>query len=229
MRAPLSAPRLRWSAPRFERVGNEIIRTTIRRLGKSCGAAVDALEKVGGSATVVELADLLEVKRPRDLRRRVISRLEEAGVVECSGETVDLAANWLEALDRDRERGGELAAFRRDIAAYNREREGYRNRHKNKPDRAPSWGEMEADRRARHDCRVEKALEAFKTSGSGAQINLRLARDGELHRTEYIVKSVLAYHGVTVDQWQEWESAVLEAGRETVVAEVYQPLVGLAR
>jgi hypothetical protein len=31
LRAPLSAPRLRWPAPTFDRVGDEVIRTTIRR------------------------------------------------------------------------------------------------------------------------------------------------------------------------------------------------------
>lgn len=86
----LRAPRLRWSAPE------------IRRLGKSCGAVLDALEDAGGSATVDELAAALHKGRPRDLRRRQIARLEAAGVVECSGETVSLAPDWLEELARER-------------------------------------------------------------------------------------------------------------------------------
>ena len=41
LRAPLLAPTLRWSAPLIERVGNEVIRSTIRRLGKFAGAVID--------------------------------------------------------------------------------------------------------------------------------------------------------------------------------------------
>lgn len=130
----LRAPRLRWSAPVFDRVDGEVIRSTIRRLGKGCGAVIDALERYpGGSATVEELAEDLHKSRPRDLRRRVVSRLEEAGVVECSGDTVALVADWLAALNRERESAGEIAAHRRDMARYSRERAAYSNR-----DRTPA-------------------------------------------------------------------------------------------
>jgi hypothetical protein len=134
---PLRAPRLRWSAPE------------ILRLGKTAGAVIDALETLGGSASLEEVARLLEVKRYRDLKRRVISRLEAAGVVECAGDTVSLAGDWLEALNRERETAGEIAALRRDMARYDREREAYRRRHETKPDRAPTEEEMAFDRRER--------------------------------------------------------------------------------
>lgn len=134
LRAPFSAPRLRWSAPRFDRVGDEVVRTTIIRLGKTAGAIIDYLEKVGGSATLEEVADFLQVKRTRDLKRRVISRLETASVVECSGDIVVLAGDWLEALSVEREATGEIDAKRRDMARYAREREAYRNREKTKPE-----------------------------------------------------------------------------------------------
>ena len=124
----LRAPRLRWSAPRFDRVGNEYIRTTIKRLGKGCGAVIDALERAGGSATVEELADTLHKARIRDLRRRVIARLEATGVVECSGNSVSLAADWLEVLGQERMLSGEIEAHRRDMQRYAREREAYTGR-----------------------------------------------------------------------------------------------------
>jgi predicted transcriptional regulator len=139
----LRAPRLRWSAPVFERVGDEMIRTTILRLGKGCGAVIDALERAGGSATVEELADALHKSRTRDLRRRLITRLVSAGVVECSSNTVSLAADWMEALNRERELTGEIAAYQRDMSRYARERDAYRNRRGLRPDRAPSEREMQ--------------------------------------------------------------------------------------
>jgi len=137
LRAPLSAARLRWSGPRFDRVGDEIIRTTVRRLGKGAGAVVDALERAGGSATVEDLAHALQKTRPRDLRRRVVGRLVAAGVAECSGDVVELVSSWPEALEREREITEETAAFRRDVARYGREREAYANRHKIKAEPVP--------------------------------------------------------------------------------------------
>jgi hypothetical protein len=126
LRAPFTAPRLRWSAP------------GILRLGKSCEALIDYLEQLGGSAKVEDLADLMHVSRTRDFRRRVIDRLEQRGVVECSEEHVSLAEDWLEALNREREKSGEIAAYRRDMDRFNRQREGYANRRKNQPDYHPA-------------------------------------------------------------------------------------------
>jgi hypothetical protein len=125
--ATLRAPRLRWSAPLIERVGGEVFRSTISRLGKSCGAFIDALERAGGTATLEELADALHKSRARDLRRRTIARLEAAKVVECFGDTVAFAQDWLDALDRERESAGEIAAHRRDMRRYNEQRTAYRD------------------------------------------------------------------------------------------------------
>lgn len=123
--ARLRAPRLRWSAP------------AIRRLGKSCGAVLDALDRRGGTATLDELADDLHKTRTRDLRRRVIARLAAAAVVECSGDTVVLARDWIDALNLEREAAGEIDAHRRDMARYAREREAYANRDKIRPEPVP--------------------------------------------------------------------------------------------
>lgn len=135
---PLRAPRLRWSAPE------------IQRLGKTCGAVLDHLEDAGGTMTIDQLADALHVARPRDLRRRVVARLEEAGVVECSGNTVRLTADWLESLNRDRDRAGEIDAYRRDMQRYARERTAYANRNRTKPGRSPSREDMDARCRERN-------------------------------------------------------------------------------
>lgn len=109
-------PRLRWSAP------------DERRLGKTAGAVVDALEAAGGELPLAELAARVKSKRPRDLKRRALARLEAAGVVACSGATVALARDWLDALERERENAGEIAAHHRDLARYEREQELFRNR-----------------------------------------------------------------------------------------------------
>jgi hypothetical protein len=61
---------------------------------------------------------------------------------------VRLTDDWREALELEREVSGEIAATRRDVARYAREREGYRNRRKNKPARSPSNRELEAVRDA---------------------------------------------------------------------------------
>jgi hypothetical protein len=137
LRAPFTAPRLRHSAPRFDRVGDEVIRTTIRRLGKGCEEVVDALERAGGTLALGALAIAVGAARPRDLRRRAVARLHEAAVVECDGGTVALAKDWLEALNRRRELDGEIAAYRRDAARYARESEAYRNRRHYRPDPVP--------------------------------------------------------------------------------------------
>ncbi len=101
-RAPLGATppaeRLRWSAP------------GLKRLGKGCGAAVDALQAAGGSATLEQLARALGKGRPRDLRRRAIARLEAAAVVRVDGDAVALTTDWREALEAARRDGCEEEA-----------------------------------------------------------------------------------------------------------------------
>lgn len=129
LRAPLTAPRLRWSRPIFDgltRVG------TISRLGKTKGAVLDYLEaEPSSSLTVAELAEKLGLARVRDLRRRHLEPLAAAGVVECSGDSVSLTADWLDALNERRDQDGEIADHRRDMARYQRERDAYRNRDQN--------------------------------------------------------------------------------------------------
>lgn len=152
-RAPFTAPRLRWSSPprksgkrgvvtgtrRVRQSLGSKARDAVERLGKSCENAVDAVEDAGGSMRLDDLAAKLGVKRARDLTRRVnpktgkgrdgfVTKLVTAGVFEVHGDTVSLVDEWLEALNEERERSGEIALFRRDLAQYNRESDGYRNR-----------------------------------------------------------------------------------------------------
>lgn len=129
LRAP-SAPRLRWSAPKFTRNpegGWE--REYIRRLGKHNGRLLDHLERAGGSLELSELAEIAN-KRARDLRRRNLPLLQERGIVELDGDTVSVISNWLGALIEERRISGEIDADLKAESDHKRQREAYRNRDK---------------------------------------------------------------------------------------------------
>jgi hypothetical protein len=186
-RAPLTAPRLRWSSPAYKpkkgvtpgtcRVRDTITtgkRDAVIRLGKSCEMIVDTLEPRAASRfsmSLAELAAAVGVKRPRDLTRRknletgkgrdgFVTRLERVGVVTVAGDTVTLAADWLEALDRERDRAGEIALYRRDMARFNRESKAYRKRHEVEAEPAPSQEEMRETR----ESYPERRREAIKAA-----------------------------------------------------------------
>jgi hypothetical protein len=182
-RAPLTAPRLRWSSPARKakrgvtpgtskvRVSVSKKRDAVLRLGKSCERVMDSLEAAGGSMTLSALADAVDIERPRDLIRSknvetgkgrdgFVTRLEAVGVLTVVGDTVVLAEDWLEALDRERDRAGEIALYRRDLARYNRESKAYRNREKVKANPAPSQEEMKVSR----ESYPERRREAIKAA-----------------------------------------------------------------
>ena len=150
------ASRLRWPRPGYKprrgtvggtrkvREGKpQQPRERIERLGKIRGAVVDALEVAGGTLALARLCEILHRKRPRDVRRRVLPMLEEAGVIAVDGDVVALAADWRERLEAARDAGGELEA---DELAEERRRtksRDYRNRGKVKP--TPHWANTCAD------------------------------------------------------------------------------------
>ena len=144
--SPFSADRLRWTKVMRERIGDEWETTVIRRIGKTGGAFVDALERAGGWVPFLEVASALGSKRPRDLRRRVVARLEEAKVVECSGDEVRLSPDWIRALATERELTEEIADHRRQMARYARESEAYREQRSATQVPAPSTADAEARR-----------------------------------------------------------------------------------
>jgi len=144
-----TAPRLRWSAPRWERVGDEMVRGTVVRLGKSSGHAIDVLEHAGGELDIGDLYGLINPHkdradrrawRPRDLWQRTLPRLVAARVIEVRGTTVALVDGWLENLNEERELAGEIEAYRLDMARYERDRRLYREHldgEPEKPEEAP--------------------------------------------------------------------------------------------
>jgi hypothetical protein len=183
-RAPLTAPRLRWSSParksrRGVTPGTRKVRygvaskkrDAVIRLGKGCEGVMDSLQPAGGTMNLAALADAVDVKRPRDLTRRknvetgkgrdgYVSRLEAVGVLYVDGDTVSLAEDWLEALDRERESAGEIALYQRDMRRYNEQSKAYRNRHKVKAERAPTADEMRETR----ESYPERRREAIKAA-----------------------------------------------------------------
>jgi hypothetical protein len=84
-------------------------RDRIERLGKVRGAVTDVVQVAGG-LSVPDLSEALHYKRPRDVRRRILPMLEEAGVIEVVDDVIYLAADWAERLEAAREAGGELEA-----------------------------------------------------------------------------------------------------------------------
>ena len=168
---PLRAPRLRWSRPKFTprrgvARGTCRVRSTpkpgardrIERLGKVRGAIVDALDKAGGTATLKDLAETLHRKRPRDIRRRNLPMLEEAGIIEVKGDTVSLSAYWetrLNEVYNGLEGGGEADEVARK--RYHTKRQAFHVRHNYAAEEAPTAVEMEAARKRGEERRREEA------------------------------------------------------------------------
>ena len=123
LRTPGVVPRLRWSA------------SYVRRLGKHNGAIIDRLASEGD----MHVEDLAEAtnKRPSDLVRRNLPKLEEAGIVYLDEAIVRLAADWREALEKKRQADGEIEAEERDRKRYREQSENYRNRDRTPADEEP--------------------------------------------------------------------------------------------
>jgi len=137
----LRAPRLMWSSPKVKGrrglvKGTRMVRQGVRseprpavkRLGKTRGAILDALDASGGVLTLQEIADALHRKRARDLRRRNLPMLEEAGIIIVDGDVVTLAEDWLDRLKAARELGGEIEAEEHARRRYRDKSRAYHNR-----------------------------------------------------------------------------------------------------
>ncbi len=179
LRAP-SARRLRWSSPaRLGRLVRRVEGATGRtvteaigenvfvpadyrpyggRLGPHRGAVLDALEHAGGELHLEDLCEVLHRKRPRDVRRRILRPLEEAGIVECEGDVARLAADWLAKLDERREKDGEVEQAEKQAKRHERESAAYRL-HLARKKRGTPKASTEAIRRS-HALRDRRTTEA---------------------------------------------------------------------
>src|SRR5918995_554028 len=142
LRAP-DVPRLQWSRPaqhkrivrRKQRVADRVRtvsvvvgedRPRIERLDPRRGAIVDYLEASDGRAMLQEICEVLGVKRSRDLRRRLLPMLEEAGIIECEGDVISLTAAWGEGREGGRGRAGEIEPQDRQKPRHDEERRQHR-------------------------------------------------------------------------------------------------------
>jgi hypothetical protein len=153
LRAP-TAPRLRWSSPavRVRRLrgvtpGTRRVRHTrrfhknitvtesrdhfpdrpyVKRLGPHRCAILDALEAAGGGLTLQELCEVLDRSRPRDVKRRILPMLEKAGIIQVDGDLVTLAGDWLQRLEEERERTGEISHAEEQRENHRKQRRRYR-------------------------------------------------------------------------------------------------------
>jgi hypothetical protein len=157
----LRAPRLRWPRPKFTPrrglvTGTRKVRQSpkiesrdrIERLGKIRGAIIDTLDAAGGTLTLRQIAETLHRSRPRDIRRRNLPMLEEAGIIRVDGNTVSLTDNWLEALEDQRRLGKEIEAEELARKRYNLKSRAFHRRNE-APASDPSAAGIEAVRRSR--------------------------------------------------------------------------------
>lgn len=143
---PPSTPPLRWSSPgvrrrEFELVpGRFVVRSTgapardeqvdlspyVKRLGPHRRAVLDVLVANGGEVRLEALCKALLRKRPRDVKRRILGDLEEAGIITCEGDVVRLAGEWRARLDEKREADGEIAASEKQAKRHREQSKRYR-------------------------------------------------------------------------------------------------------
>lgn len=97
----------------------------VRRLGPHRGAVVDILEAAGGEMHLLALCEASHRERARDVRRRILKPLEEAGIIECEGDVVRLAGEWSTRLEGERERGGEIEQAARQARKHREQRKRY--------------------------------------------------------------------------------------------------------
>jgi len=160
----LRAPRLRWSQPKYTPrrgtvAGTRKVRQSpkaeprdrIERLGKIRGAILDTLDaSEGGTLTLRQIADTLHRKRPRDIRRRNLPMLENAGIVQVNGDAVSLTDRWLEALEAQRLIGKEIEAEELAERRYKVKSRAFHRRHEAKlPKSRPSVVGLTAVRESR--------------------------------------------------------------------------------
>jgi hypothetical protein len=174
LRAP-TAPRLRWSAPGRPRQREfEVVKGTkgrvrhsgkpprdataedlearpyVKRLGPHRGAVVDTLEAAGGELHLEDLCEALHRKRPRELRSRgLLTPLQKAGVIECEGDMIRLADDWIDRLEEERRRSGEVKQAERQAEKHREQSKRFRE-HLTRERRGTPKASLDAARRAKN-------------------------------------------------------------------------------
>ncbi len=166
----MRAPRQRWSSPgsrprrglvsgtrKVRQSPPPEARPAVHRLGKCRGAILDALDLAGGSATLREIADALQHKRPRDISRRLLPWLIEAGIVALDGDLVSLTADWQERLGMVMWAAGEPEADDKARSALKIRRAAFHHRRRPRPASTPKASRDAVKRsRARRDAEMRR-------------------------------------------------------------------------
>lgn len=213
---PPAAPRLRWSSPakKVQRLrdvtpGTRRVRQTrrfhkditmkesrihfpdtpyLKRLGPHRCAILDALEAAGSTLTLRELCEVLHRNRPRDVRRRILPMLKEAGIIEIEGDVVTLATDWLARLEEERERTGEISYAEEQREKHRKQRKRYRNYlaavklSPTKAGRKNVWRGREMRRGYRRENLVGWVEEAVETPLSSLAVAIRDYLDRNPHQ-----------------------------------------------
>jgi hypothetical protein len=170
-------------------------REGITRFGKRRSHVFDRLDAYGPQ-TLEEMAQLLGIKRPRDLVRRkktekgrdgLLVWPESAGILTIDDGTVSLTSHWLDRLEEVRERGEELAADEQAKKDRKRRSLAYRDHLERKRGKAqaskPSAASVAAIKRSRES--KAAGLAAIKERAAAA------AKTEEMRKAEAFVRSRL--------------------------------------
>ena len=188
----LRAPRLRWSRPKYTPRRGLVSDTRkvrqspkleprgrIERLGKIRSAILDVLDAAAGTLTLPQIAEALHRKRPRDIRRRNLPMLEEAGIIQVDGDTVSLTDGWLEALEEQRRLGKEIEAEELAEERYKIKSRGFHRRHE-APKSRPSAAGVANIRTSREKRREH--LEHLERDRPAREARERAAAEGRKKR-----------------------------------------------
>jgi len=132
----------------------------IKRLGPHRGAVCDVVEAAGGEIHIDDFCEKTNRKRPRDVKRRLLPPIEEAGAIEVEGDVIRLARDWLGNLEAKRIADGETEQAERQREKHRKDGERYRE-HLERMRRGTPEASKEAARRSR-EMRKERMEQATK-------------------------------------------------------------------
>lgn len=173
------------------------------RIGKNAALVLERVLTAGESGVTLRDVARSLARRPRDVRRRTVSKLLEANLITCGGdeEILRVVENFDYLLSQELLESGCLDAEERDRKRYAEAAEKWRMflANENPPDEAPTEEEMQAER----DAQVELALISFRDERSGPGLTFRSYRDGRTETFDYLINAVAHYHNSNPELWRQ--------------------------
>jgi hypothetical protein len=227
-----SSPNLRWPSPgsrrrrEFELVpGRAVVRSTgapardeqeessyVKRLGPHRGAILDTLEAAGGEMDLKDLCEALHRKRPWDVRRRILGDLEEAGIIECEGDVIRLAREWLARLDEKREVDGEIEQAEKQVEKHREQSKRYRE-HLDRVKRGTPQASRDAAKRTKdlRDRRLQEIAEEDERDQAPTPPEVEVLVEKILGQNERIRMGLLCE--IAMEQGLRWRDVPLAVER----------------